>query len=136
MSRVLISIMVVEGDGNLGRLFTEIFKFQGWDADSFSDASTSRDAIKGNKHYDIFFTSFRVPGTTGVELIKLIRRTDHRRYAPVVLLTGSGGIEDEAYAAGVTEVLQKPVDMHALIKAVRRHVPQASDPTTENPEPS
>ncbi|HEU4391737.1 MAG TPA: response regulator [Blastocatellia bacterium] len=129
---MLVTIMVVEGDENLARLFTEIFKFQGWHADSFTDASTSRDAINGDKHYDIVFTSYRVSGTTGVEIIKQIRKTDHRRHVPVVLLTGSGGIENEAYAAGVTEVLQKPVDMHALIKAVKRHVPHASAGTTQD----
>jgi DNA-binding NtrC family response regulator len=120
--------MVVEGDENLARLFSEIFRFHGWDADSFSDASGSREAIEGDKHYDIFFTSYRVPGSTGVEIVKLIRRLEHRKYTPVVLLTGSGGIEDEAYSAGATEVIQKPVDMYNLIEAVKRHVPLAGNP--------
>jgi DNA-binding NtrC family response regulator len=116
-----ISILVIEGDKNLGRLFSDIFRFHQWDSVSVSDRKSAIEAIQSAESYQIIFTSYRVAGTNGIEMIKLIRAVEHRRETPVILLTGSGGIEEEAYAAGATEVVAKPIGMYGLTEIVKRH---------------
>lgn len=120
MSR--LSILVIEGDRTLATLFGDIFELQNWDADSCCNAEESITVLQGAKKYDVILTSYRVPGTNGLELVKLIRTLEHRNGTPVIVVTGSSGIEPDALAAGASEVVRKPVDMTGLVEAVRRQI--------------
>ena len=65
---------------------------------------------------------YRVPGTDGVKLVRFIRALEHRMTAAVVMVTGNRDVTEEAKAAGVGEVLLKPVNTNALVWAVDNHV--------------
>jgi DNA-binding response OmpR family regulator len=123
-----LSILVIEGDRTLAKLFTDIFELQEWKADSCCNADDSMALLKSTKEYDVILTSYRVPGTDGLELLRFIRSLGHRNGTPVIMITGSSGIEYEALAAGAAEVVKKPVDMSGITAAVRRHVPNGKAP--------
>jgi DNA-binding response OmpR family regulator len=88
---------------------------------------TSRTALSGDEAMkfvddaapDIMVLDLKMPGTPGMEVLRLVRR----RYpaVQVIVLTGHGNDLDEAEARsiGVFDYLRKPVDIEALVARIR-----------------
>ncbi|MFD9793669.1 two-component system response regulator [Streptomyces sp. NPDC059070] len=63
-----------------------------------------------------------MPKMDGLEVVDYLRRLDHTRCLPVVLVTGIGRDDDlaaRAYRLGVADFLVKPVDPWALRSKIR-----------------
>ena len=121
------SMLIIDGSRTLAKLFAEIFEKRGWNVTTCGDADCAMEQLGGSKTYDAILLSYRVPGTDGIQLVRLIRMLEHLRTAAVVMVTGVGEVtEDEALAAGADEVQVKPVNPNALVWAVDKHVSQAN----------
>ena len=116
------SMLVIDGWESIANLFAQIFERRGWDVDTCGDRDYAIERLARNKPYDVILLSYRAPGTTGLQLVRLIRSFEHRRMTGVVILTASGDITEEAFAAGADEVLLKPIKMDALVWVVDRLV--------------
>lgn len=116
-----LSVLVIEGDPNVARLFSEVFSQQGWLVRAPSDGPGVAGELLGNHYYDIITVSYRFSSLNGADLIKLIRELEHRKDTPVLMVTGGADVTVEALAAGATEVLYKPVEPRGLVAAVMRH---------------
>ncbi|MEW6212274.1 MAG: response regulator [Acidobacteriota bacterium] len=117
-----LSLLVVESDAGVSRMFADVFSDRSWKVDVCLDGESAYRAISSDRHYDVIVVSYQVPGSSGVQLTKLARSLDHRSSTPVVMITGSGDIEREAFSAGVNEVWHKPMDLFAFIRAVEKYV--------------
>jgi CheY-like chemotaxis protein len=104
------SIFIAEGTRSVARLFAAVFTHHNWKVTSSNDGKSAEEALRGSEHYDVVLVSYEVPGTNGVKLTKLVRALEHRKHTPVVMVTGTTGIEAEAFRAGASAVLHKPVD--------------------------
>lgn len=125
-------MLVIDGSESIARLFAEIFKRRGWDVATCGDRDSAIERLSGNEPYDVILLSYRVPGTTGVQLVRLIRSFEHREMTAVVMVTGSDEVTDEALAAGADEVLLKPINPNALTWVVDKLVSNGSrDKTRE-----
>ena len=116
------SILIAEGDKSVASLFAAVFSNHNWKVALSSDATRAVEALRGSEHYDVVLVSYDLRGSNGVELTRLVRSLEHRKNTPVVMVTGSIGIELEAYDAGASEVLHKPVDIHTLVATVGKYV--------------
>ena len=116
------SMLVIDGSASLARLFAEIFEKRGWDVATCGDRSSAMEWLSGNDRFDVILLSYHVPGTTGVQLVSLIRSFEHRKMTAVIVMTGSDEITDEALAAGADEVLLKPINPNALLWVVDKLV--------------
>ena len=116
------SILIAEGDPNVARLFASVFQQHGWRVTSSSDADDALKALRGTEHFDIMLISSKVHGSDGIELIKFARSMRHRKHLRVLMVTGTGGMETEAFAAGADEVLHKPIGMDTLVAAADKHL--------------
>lgn len=116
------SMLVINCSETLAKVFAEIFEKRGWDVDTCGDRDSAISRLAGTKPYDSILLSYRVPGTSGVELVGLIRTLEHRRMTAVVMVTAHAESSEEALAAGADEVLLKPVNPNALIFAVAKHI--------------
>lgn len=83
-------------------------------------------ALHRNDPADLIVTDLRMPDGDGVELIRAIRAEDAD--LPIIVVTGQVLREAEAEAldAGASELLRKPLDLHALAAAVARFLPDFS----------
>ncbi|HVJ28283.1 MAG TPA: response regulator [Vicinamibacterales bacterium] len=64
----------------------------------------------------LIITDLLMPGTTGWDFMKHIRDDEALRSLPVIIVTGAEAGEGFALADAV---IQKPLDMEALVKAIR-----------------
>lgn len=73
----------------------------------------------GNEDFDIAVIDLRLPGTSGIDVIKLGRFTEsaRRRTVPFIVLTGEASekIRQDCYAAGAAAFLAKPVAAQRLL---------------------
>jgi DNA-binding response OmpR family regulator len=116
------SILIAEGDANVAKLFVSVFQHYDWQVTSPFDANGAAEVLRGTEHFDMMLVSYKVRGSDGLELIKLVRALDHRKRMPVLMVTGTHSIETEALAAGANEVLRKPIGMYTLMAAADKYL--------------
>ena len=80
---------------------------------------------------DLVLTDMRMPRLDGSGLCEALRDDPATSHVPVVILTSNKDLETRrrARAAGAREVLQKPIQPHALLEAVARHLPRPAKPS-------
>lgn len=77
--------------------------------------------VAGSEACDLVLLSHYSAGIDALQLARFIRSLEHRMTTAIVIIAGSAEITDEAKAAGVDEILIKPVKVSSLIMAVNRH---------------
>lgn len=77
-------------------------------------------ALFEQQAFDLVLSDHRMPHLTGVELLRAVRASSA---IPFILITADRSVERDALAAGVTELLSKPISIAALRAAVTRHLP-------------
>ncbi|MFK4102349.1 two-component system response regulator [Streptomyces sp. NPDC019531] len=64
----------------------------------------------------------RMPGVSGLDVVRYMRRLEQTQHIPVVLLTGFGAdheLTSTAFGLGVADLVMKPIDPWALRTKVR-----------------
>jgi len=78
--------------------------------------------------YDLIIADLRMPGFSGLELIKGVRYLDDD--VPIILMTGYGSsrLRQEAARLGATSYIDKPFDVGEMLDAVRALLPEREGP--------
>jgi CheY-like chemotaxis protein len=114
-------VLLVDDDAPLLAVTAEVLSRLGYEAVSFSDshaAFAAFDAAPGR--FDVVVTDEVMPGLTGTRLAGVVR---HRRPGlPIVLVSGYSGpmLTQQALAAGVTELLTKPLQARDIATTLDR----------------
>lgn len=86
-----------------------------------STASTAEEAIALVEHnrYDAIILDFQLPGTNGMEAVRMIRNKQHD--AHIILLTGYATVEKkmEARQIGALGLMEKPPDLDELLQIIK-----------------
>ncbi len=77
--------------------------------------------------YDLIIADVRMPGISGMELIKGVRYLDAE--VPIILMTGYGSasLRREAATLGVNHYVDKPFDVDNLISTVSQLLPSQGE---------
>ena len=116
------TILIADGDESVAELFAYVFASHDWRVTRYSDGKRAGEELCGRTHYDAVLVSYRFDDMDGVELIKLIRALDHRKDVPIVMVTGTVGLDvvTAALTAGADDVLYKPIDLAVLTATVNK----------------
>lgn len=119
------TVLVVDDDPELVTLAEDMLAMLGYEPVGFSDGRSALDAFrKDPARFDAVITDERMPALRGTALARTIH--DLRGDVPVILLTGHREVDldERASAAGVMQVIEKPLRAHdletALDRALRR----------------
>ncbi len=119
-------VLLAEDDDELRRLLARKLRRQGCDV---VEARTGTQLVElvvehtvepiapEQRPASLVISDLRMPGRTGLEVLRLLRRANVR--VPVILMTGFGSreVHDEAMVLGATAVFDKPVDLDDLTAA-------------------
>jgi len=112
-------VLLIEDDASLAANLFDVLKGDGFEVSvcNRGDEGLQR-AV--DHDFDVMLTDLRLPGLSGLELVRQIHATQPR--LPVVLMTAHGTIETaiEATQLGAYDYLQKPFEMQALIGVLHR----------------
>jgi signal transduction histidine kinase/CheY-like chemotaxis protein len=118
------TILVVDDDEPLVRLGEEMLAALGYEPVGFHGSRAAWTAFDAEPNrFDMVLTDEAMPGMTGTELAAAIHEV--RPNLPIVLLTGYDRSlqADRLQAAGIREVLQKPLLSRALADCLARQLP-------------
>lgn len=113
------SILLVDDDERLRSRMARAFAARGYEA-QVADGYDAAIAIAGLESTEYAVVDLRMPGKSGLEVVRELHRIDPA--TKVVVLTGYGSIATalEAIRLGATHYLTKPADVDEIIAAFER----------------
>jgi two-component system sensor histidine kinase/response regulator len=118
----LLRILVAEDERSSRRLVTAMLDGLSCQIDIAENGIEAVEAVRLMR-YDLVLMDLNMPRLGGIEAASAIRRMDGRRGAtPIVVITGDDSEETvgRCRAAGINEVIAKPIGEEALLAAIRR----------------
>ena len=114
-------ILVVDDDALVLRTHRRMLENAGFTTQGAVDGEQALVEI-GQHEFDAVLSDISMPGMTGIEMLKEVRRFNVD--LPIVLVTGAPALETavEAVEYGALKYLSKPVDYHELIATMTRAV--------------
>jgi sigma-B regulation protein RsbU (phosphoserine phosphatase) len=86
-------------------------------------ARSGREAIDllGGRRFDLVLLDIMMPGMTGLEVLKFLRRVDSLIDLPIIMVTAKGESEDmvEALELGANDYVTKPLDFPVVLARIR-----------------
>ena len=111
-------LLVVDDEASLREVFAEVLSQAGFTVLTEGDGQTALATI-AKRQPVLVISDIRMPGISGLELLRLARET--RPGLPFLLVTAHPSIRDavQALKIGAVDYLEKPVDLDELVAAVR-----------------
>jgi DNA-binding response OmpR family regulator len=113
------SILVVDDEPIERQTLTDILRLEGYYVDSVANGEAAVDYVR-IKPVDIILLDLRLPGMSGLDVIKVISRTTPD--VEIIMLTAHGSMESaiEALRNRVHDYLLKPASPTQIIESVER----------------
>ena len=112
-------ILIADDDEVSCQLFAETLEDQGCDVQKVTSGDQAL-ACLARREYDLLVVDVRMPGTSGLEVTRIV----HEKYPslPVIVMTAFGSIETavEAIHEGAFDFISKPMNLAELRKTVER----------------
>ncbi len=107
------SVLIVDDERNLARAMKVFLGEAGYEAEIAGDGEKALELLQTLRP-DVVFTDVRLPGISGIDLLRRIREFDPA--IPVIIMTAYGTIEGavEAVKLGAFDYMKKPVDLEEL----------------------
>ena len=116
-------VLIVEDATDLREVWAEALTQSGHTVETAPDGV---EAIKklGTQSYDVVLFDLNLPRLSGLEAIKLIRRTDTD--LPILAITGGGDptLSRAVITAGANDIFFKPITLDDLSEAIARYARQ------------
>ena len=103
-------VFAADGDPEIVGFFEDVCGGLGIRCCAAQNAEEAAEALAANDGCDLFFLNWKLPGISGMDLIREVR--ERHADKPVVIIFSSAdwsAIEDEAHEAGVERFLSKPL---------------------------
>ena len=114
-----LRVWLVDDDASIRWVLERALRNDGMAPRAFDAAEPALDALRRDAP-DVLITDIRMPGASGLELLRRIR--DARPELPVIVMTAHSdlGSAVSAYEGGAFEYLPKPFDIDEAVALVRR----------------
>jgi two-component system response regulator AtoC len=107
------TVLIVDDERTLARAVKAFLAEAGYEAEVAGDGETALELLPRLRP-DVVFADVRLPGMSGIDLLRRIREFDSA--IPVIIMTAYGTIEGavEAVKLGAFDYMKKPVDLEEL----------------------
>ena len=113
------AVLLVEDKPELRAMLRKALEKAGYTVDEAPDGTSAIDKVR-NRRYLLVLTDLKLPGASGLDVLREARRAD--AMIPVILITAYGSVEDAVTAMkdGAFDFIQKPVDLEHLKLLIAR----------------
>ncbi len=116
----MMRILIIEDEPGILSFIKEGLKEEGFAVDEASDGATAFKMVTAGKAgYDLFLIDWMLPGVSGIEICRQIRRKDP--LVPIIFLTAKDAVQDivSALEAGANDYMRKPFSFDELLARIR-----------------
>ncbi len=112
-----MKILVIEDDPTVGQYVKRGLEEQRWGVDLVADGDEG-ERLAGSEAYDLIVLDMRLPGRTGMEVLRSLRARGFER--PVLVLTAQDAVDAKVSAlrAGADDYVTKPFAFEELLARV------------------
>ena len=112
-------ILVIDDDEDILNLFGDFLKKEGYGVNSFLDPLKALEEIHRRPHrYSIIITDVKMPGISGIELIRRICKINHG--IKVIIISAFELNGEDLSNIRYDNFMEKPVHMHYLAQTIKR----------------
>src|SRR5688500_3054568 len=115
MSQTFPLILLVDDDVDICRNLADILTDLDYRVDIAHDGEAALELVRKTP-YDVALLDLRMPGLDGLALYREIKKVRAGTVALIVTAYASGATAEEVLAAGVWQVVSKPVDPRNLLR--------------------
>ncbi len=108
-----LSVMIVEDDAAIRRLYSFLLTNSGYDVIEAEDGQEALDKF-AEKPCDLIITDMNMPRVNGMKLVDELRGQGSEVYIIMVTAFGTPDTEKEAIRRGANEYIAKPFDFEEL----------------------
>lgn len=124
-----MQILLVEDDDHVRWVIEEMLAKMGHQFASLNSANSALEHLKSAAKifYDCLILDRNMPGITGIDLLRILRKTPDHAHLPVIMLTGNNTSEAvaEGLASGAQLYLAKPAS-YDILKAALNSIREQS----------
>jgi CheY-like chemotaxis protein len=114
-------IMIVEDDSDILLALDIMLTNSGYDVTAVPSGKTIVDGQAETP--DLFILDKRMPDMDGLDLCRYLRSSEPTKNTPVIIISASPKFGPASIAAGASDFLAKPFDLHDLLRVVRKYLP-------------
>jgi len=112
-------ILVIDDDADILNLFSDFLKKEGYGVTSFLDPLKALEEIhRRPQRYSIIITDVRMPGISGIELIRRIRKINHD--IKVIIISAFELNGEDLRNIRYDNFMEKPVHMQYLAQTIEK----------------
>ncbi len=123
MSSPLGTVLLVEDDPDTRTVMNTVLRLSGFEVETATDGHEALDQLRAEPKPSVILLDLMMPGMDGWQFREAQRRDPALADIPVVLVSATDDLHDQARALGADTYLQKPVvfgDMLDLLKRYER----------------
>jgi CheY-like chemotaxis protein len=115
-------ILVIDDDPLLRRLTTRLLAAGGLDGVMAADGAEGLNRLRDDPGFDAVICDLLMPGISGLDVVREIRRDPRLEHLPVLVLTSQGTNEDRdaALSSGADLYMTKPFSSFELMDSLAR----------------
>jgi two-component system, OmpR family, response regulator len=112
------TILVIEDEEKIARLLELELGYEGYSVTKVFDGIDALEKFRAH-HWDLVLLDVMLPGISGIEILRRIRRND--LVTPVILLTAKSSVEDKVSGLdlGANDYITKPFQIEELLARIR-----------------
>jgi CheY-like chemotaxis protein len=123
MSFLAKTVLIVEDEVDTAEMFAEMMRVSGYEVLKSYGGKQALGVIS-NKKPDIVVLDLMMPGFSGLDVLKFMRRDPRLDYIPVIVVSARNVEEDiqSCLEAGASYYLTKPVSFEQIMDAVEASI--------------
>ena len=128
------TVLVVEDEIAIREMVVGALARAGFDTLEAEHAAEARDLL-ARTIPDLILLDWMLPGTSGLEFARRLRRDDRAREVPIIMLTArtEEGERVKGFEAGVDDYVAKPFSVRELIARIHAVLRRAGPPVEDEP---
>ena len=113
----MVRILIVDDELSVCDVLAEFMAEKGYETETALSGQEALEILSA-KHYDLMLLDLKMPGMSGLEVLKKIRKMSYQ--VGVVVLTGVQDLDlaREVMKYGAIDYLNKPVDLEQLASTI------------------
>lgn len=120
-------VLVAEDDDDLRSLLAGALRKRGFTTREVRDGAEALAMM--DESVSLLVLDLNMPGVGGLDVLRQVRERGGAKQIPVLIITGTEGMQESAMKLGASGYIKKPLDVAEVTRVVQRLIKRGQDPS-------